>query len=131
MSKWVSVSEACQAFDKSDRTIRRWIEDGKLKSRKSGRSIEVLLEVSDIESANGGQTAAQVEIARLKAAVEGKDEVIIALRSQVEELSSSKERQDTIVLQLTRQLEQSQRLVEYNQAPWWRKWLRKNQTAAK
>ncbi len=121
MSKWVSVSDACQAFDKSDRTVRRWIEDGKLKSRKSGRSVEVLLEVSDIESANGGQTAAQVEIARLKAEVDGKDEVVTALRSQVEELSSSRERQDTIILQLSRQLDQSQRLLEYHAEPWYRR----------
>jgi len=125
MSKWVSVSDACQAFDKSDRTVRRWIEDGKLKSRKSGRSVEVLLEVSDIESANGGQTAAQVEIARLKAEVDGKDEVIAALRSQVEELSSSRERQDTIILQLSRQLDQSQRLLEYHAEPWYRRMFRK------
>ena len=121
MTKWVSVAEACQAFDKSDRTIRRWIDEGKLKSRKAGRNVEVLLEVADIESANGGQTTAEVEIARLKAEVEGKDEVIEALRSQVDELSTSRERQDTLMLQLTRQVEQSQRLLEYKSEPWHRR----------
>jgi excisionase family DNA binding protein len=125
MTKWVLVSEACQAFGKSDRTIRRWIEEGKLKSRKAGRNVEVLLEVADIESAHGGQSTAEVEIARLKAEVDGKDQVIKTLSSQVEELSASRERQDTLMLQLTRQIEQSQRLLEHHQEPFYRRWFRK------
>ena len=42
-----------------------------------------------------------------------------------EELSQSRERSDTIILQLTRQMEQSQRMLEYNQKPWYRRMFRK------
>ena len=42
-----------------------------------------------------------------------------------DEMSGANERHDTIVLQLTRQIEQSQRLLEYNQEPFYRRWFRK------
>ncbi len=40
-------------------------------------------------------------------------------------LEDNRQRQDTIILQLTRQVEQSQRLLEYQQEPWYRRVFRK------
>ena len=61
----------------------------------------------------------------MRGELEQKNQEINNLQKQLAEAS---ERHDTIVLQLTRQLEQSQRLLEYHQAPWWRRWLRKGGT---
>ena len=48
------------------------------------------------------------------------------LREQLQAYEERSQRQDTIILQLTRQLEQSQKLLEYNRAPFWRRWFSKN-----
>jgi len=51
------------------------------------------------------------------------------LQKANEELSETKKRQDTIILQLTRQMENQQRLLEYHQSPFWRRWFRKRNRA--
>jgi hypothetical protein len=52
-----------------------------------------------------------------------KDKQIEGLQTQLQDTS---ERHDTIILQLTRQLEQSQRLLEYHDEPWYRRWFGKS-----
>jgi response regulator RpfG family c-di-GMP phosphodiesterase len=43
-------------------------------------------------------------------------------------IAETNQRHDTVVMQLTRRLQQSQRLLEYHQSPWWRKWFRRRRT---
>jgi hypothetical protein len=68
----------------------------------------------------------QKENERLHQQLQAKDEQIKAMQ---EEVGKSKERSDMIVLQLTRQLEQSQRLLEHHQEPWYRRVFRRNRTS--
>ena len=123
----MTIHEVCQRLGKSESTIRRWIRSGKLTARKvdginqiPDGEVEVLLSaMSDDRSVTEEMT--------------GQEELIAQLRSEVEylrqELKDTKERSDTIILNLTRQLEQSQRLLEYHQAPWWRRWFRRTSKA--
>jgi len=60
------------------------------------------------------------------------DEMVMQFNDRLMELTSksedAKQRSDTIILQLTRQLEQSQRLLEYHQEPWYKRVFRKRKT---
>lgn len=118
--KWRNVSEASDLLGVSKRTIERRIHKGEIESKlENGRRL-VLLPTADRQER---QTDADMSQAAL----------IEQLQSEVEylrqQLSESRERSDTIILQLTRQLEQSQRLLEYHQSPWWRRWFsRKRET---
>ena len=117
VQKWLPVRQACETLGIPRSTLYRHIKEGKIKSRKDENdAILCLIEVPN---------ASQIETAE-------KDELIALLRSEVEYLRQQlqnyemrSERQDTIVLQLTRQLEQSQRLLEFHQEPWYRRWFGK------
>jgi len=119
----MTVQEACQRLGKSESTIRRWIRAGKLKATIVDGAYDipevVVNALSDDKQPVGID---QGIIERLRQENE-------YLKERIRELEGSRERSDTIILQLTRQLEQSQRLLEYHQAPWWRRiFRRKEQT---
>ena len=118
--KWVSLATACQSFDISESTLRRRIEQGKIESKlENGRRL-VLIE-SDGQMTFTAADAALVE--QLQSEVEYIRQDLGRRNEQIAQLEDSRQRQDTIILQLTRQLEQSQRLLEYNREPFWRRWL--------
>jgi len=70
--RWITIVEAVAYFDRSDRTLRRWIKTGQISSKKVGG--RVLVKVYDTESAREsdrpGQaadvSALNAEVARLK-----------------------------------------------------------------
>ena len=121
----MTIHEVCQRLGKSESTIRRWIRDGKLTSTKVNGVNQIP------ESEVDALSSTMSDNRSMTGAVTGQEELITQLRSEVEylrqELKETKERSDTIVLNLTRQLEQSQRLLEHHQEPWYRKWFRKKQ----
>lgn len=115
----MTIQEACQRLGKSESTVRRWIRSGKLKAT----IVEGVYDIPESaihELVNDQAMTSQVE---------GTDQVLIEqLRSENEylrkELSDTKERSDTIILQLTRQIESQQRLLEYHQEPFYKRWFR-------
>lgn len=138
--KWVTLAVGCQVLGISDRTLRRRINDGAIQSKLEGGRRLVRVDIPDSQSVhtsrdvvNGGVVTSiadamlngqlHKENEYLRGQLERKDEQITALQS---ELSESRHRQDTIVLQITRQLEQSQRLLDYHHAPWYRRWFRRS-----
>ena len=126
---WLTITESCDRFGISERTLRRRISEGKVVSKKKGKLRFVLAE----------SLAAVSEMAEVKVRLQGSSylaELVEELKGdkgrlqkQVEglqsELKESSNRHDTIVLQLTRQLDQSQRLLEYHREPFWRKWFKR------
>ena len=94
----MTIAEAAKRLGKSEQSIRRAIKSGKL--------IAVLKQ----------------RIAELEDTLKEKDRAVEEAHKAAAEAS---QRHDMIVMQLTRQLEQSQRLLEYHQASWWRRWFRK------
>jgi len=76
IQRWITITDAMTYFDKSDRTIRRWIKTGQISSKKDkGRVFVMVYDTgsdtdSDTKTKTPGQAAAMtalnVEIARLK-----------------------------------------------------------------
>ena len=101
MTNWMSVSEAAEHLGISERQVRNYIKDGKLKAEKTNGKwcIDGSLEVTE-----GKPTEA-----------DHSDE-IEWLRRQVEELqaelSETRQRSDTIILQLTQQLDKQTLMLE-------------------
>lgn len=120
----MTIQEVCQRLGKSESTIRRWIRDGKLTSTKLDGINQIPEE--EVESLSRSMSNDR----SMTGVVTGQTELVEELRSEVEylrqELKETRERSDTIILNLTRQLEQNQRLLEYHQEPWYRRWFRKS-----
>ena len=149
IQKWVSIIEACHILDISKSTLYRRIQNGEIESKKEGKSTLCLITLQD-ESQNETdetQSGTQIETRQtadylgkeneelrqqteyLKQQAQGKDKQIEDLQQRLEEtnkaLADAGERHDTIVMQLTRQLEQSQRLLEFHQESWYRRWFKR------
>ena len=113
----MTIQMACQRLGKSESTIRRWIQTGKLTATKVNGIWQVEdAAIDDLSNdySSGGQAEARLQS-------ENK-----YLRGRIEELEKARERQDTIMLELTRQLHDQQQLLEYHQEPFWRRWFRRN-----
>jgi len=131
----VTIKEAAERVGKSESALRRAIKAGKLNAELvSGRydiTEESLYAYAEPVERLGAPTRDAEEGERLR--VENKTlrrDLADALKRLDEKdalLEDNRQRQDTIILQLTRQLEQSQRLLEYHQEPWYRRWFRKGQ----
>ncbi len=134
----MTTQEAAHRLDKSAKTVRRWLKSGKLQGVKVDdvwdipeESVDALLSGRTSDRTQGENVrpdvpSEEMDIARLEVANKHLSEQNQYLKQRIEELDSARERADTVMLQLTRQLEQSQRLLEHDQAPWWRRWFRKN-----
>jgi len=122
LGKWISVTEACQALGMSERTARRHIAEGKLKSKLDDNKRRVVwLEENEDQAYNRQMAEAdelRAEVAKLKAEVDGKDELISELKKQLEAMRQA-------LQQAQVNLDHSQQLLAYAQQPWWRKLGRK------
>jgi DNA binding domain, excisionase family len=117
----MTIQDACQRLGKSESTIRRWIAKGKLTATKIEGVWDVPESAVDALSNDKHPVGNDQQVEAVM--VEQLREENRYLKERIEELEGARERTDTIILQLTRQLEQSQRLLEYHQAPWWRRWF--------
>lgn len=142
--EWLTTTEAAESLGISQRHTRELARLGKLKARRDGNKWLIHKSLSQAVSevpmgiqSEAGESLRRLEdqMGYLKDQVEKKDKQIEDLQDRLGEanktLADATERHDTIVMQLTRQLEQSQRLLEYNQAPWWRRWFRRERREEK
>ncbi len=124
--KWVSVKEACHLLDISESTLRRRISQGIIKAEGEGRERRVAIE----PDAEVTATMTPNVLRQLQKENEILREQVEWLKQKMDqrdqETAQASERHDTILLQLTRQLEQSQRLLEYHQDPWYRRLFKRN-----
>ena len=107
------------------------IHEGKLRARREGPIWLVHSSLAVGTTAAEGppwETPGNVRdtVTILKGQLEAKDKQIDGLQRQLEAAAGASERHDTIVLQLSRQLDQSQRFLEYQGSPWYRRWFRKS-----
>jgi len=120
--EWISTKEAGRRLNLSVRQVVDRIHKGRLNAKRDGRKWLVhssLLPPSEAE--RGGLTAAEKH---LSAAVEMLKETLQDQKGQIAEKDKQIERQQIIIMQLSRDVESSQKLLEYHQAPWWRRWFR-------
>ena len=138
---WHTVTQACKVLGISKRTLWRWVGQGRIKSKMEGRRRMVLIAAEHLVSAEDSATSVDDTVtgtvddtprdtATAQAVLIDKlESEVDYLRRQLEETTAryeeGRQRQDTIIMQLTRQLEQSQRLLEYHQDPWYRRWFRR------
>lgn len=117
--KWVTRAVACQVNGISERTLRRWINEGKIQSKREGNRLFVLVDIADTEAVKSGQgadiqadTAIIEQVKRenelLRQQLSEKDKQIGNLQ---EELSKQSQRSDMIAMQITRLLE-SQMMID-------------------
>ncbi len=131
-SKWVSMKQACDILDISISTLRRRIDNGEIESKLEGNRRSILIHHDTSSDTSTKQEATQPDtsfVEQLKYQIESLQKQLDTREGEVvklqEELSQSRERSDTIILQLTRQVEQSQRMLEYHEEPWYRRWFRR------
>jgi predicted site-specific integrase-resolvase len=125
--KWVNRAVACQVKGISERTLRRWINEGKIQSKREGKGLFVLVDIADTEAVNNGQGAdiqadtTLIEQVRrenelLREQLTEKDKQIGKLQEQLsdtqKESGEAKERSDMLLLNSQRQLENTQRMLE-------------------
>ena len=126
----MTIQEACQRLGKSESTIRRWIRQGKLDAIK----IDGLWDIPDAaindylndqSPAGSDQSPVDDDQASDQRLVNRLAEENAYLKDRIAEMEAARERSDMVVLQMTRQVEQSQRLLEHHQEPWYRRVFRK------
>lgn len=125
MKGWITVAEASQRLELSERSVRTWISEGKLKARKHGRKwlifeesmgsyegdIPENKEATEEVSANSEASSAQ-ELSRLRTENEFLRADIEEFKKDKQELQDSRTRQDTIIMQLSRNTESQQLMIE-------------------
>jgi len=138
----MTIAEAAKRLGKSEKTVRRWIEAGKLKASivKGKYEIESLdtldVQMSRTEMSNESNLSNElvIELKAQLAGLRGEKEQWLQERSELQKelaeyrrtLEDASQRHDTIVMQITRQLEMSQRMLAAHQEPWYRRWFRKS-----
>ncbi|MBD3183081.1 helix-turn-helix domain-containing protein [Candidatus Poribacteria bacterium] len=111
MTKWVTVSQASDILGMSERTVRRYISDGKIQSKmQSGRRMV-------------GVDVADDKVAEIVMSENDKDMIISMLRNELdeknkqieklqEEIRVNHERSDAIIMKLADELEAQRKLLE-------------------
>lgn len=127
MSTQVSISDASNILGVSDKTIRRWIESGKLTAEKNnGRWM---VDVDDQDDVQVVYPNIQVELIEtlkgqvedLKSEIEQKNQQIERQGEQIDHMTQLLAVSQRSIVQLT---EQNQLLLEDNRKkPFWRRWF--------
>ncbi len=111
MTKWVTVSEASVMLDMSERSIRRYVSDGKLDSKLEGKRRLIKVEIDDDNSAISGMTMSDKNalIRWLRNELEEKNRQIQRLQ---DEIRQNRERSDAIIMKLTDELKAQRSTLE-------------------
>jgi len=126
--EWIPTKEAAKSLKISVRQVVERINKGRLKAKRDGRKWLVHSSLSPpSEAESSGLTAAEKH---LSAAVEMLKETLQDQKGQIAEKDKQIERQQIIIMQLTKDVESSQKLLEYHQAPWWRRWFKPKKTGS-
>jgi excisionase family DNA binding protein len=127
MSRQITVSEYAKLNNVHERTVYRWIQQGKVKSDKVDGNW--LIELDDdikIDISHDKEMTIvrlQAENSRLKEEVnylrkqlddvkEERERSDIIIQQMQQDAEAAKQRSDTIILQLTRQFEEQTKLLE-------------------
>jgi len=134
----MDIKEASKRLGKSEKTVRRWIEIGKIQGRIVKGKYEIdNLEVLDAQTSKTKMSSMSnelvIELRNQITELRKRDELWARERSELlnelkesrQQIEDARERSDTIIMQLTKQLEQSQRMLGEHQEPWYRKLFKK------
>ena len=143
MEEWVTVAEASQLLEISERQVLNRIYNGKLQAKKDGNKwiihkslsepsepSEEVLEVSRRASRSGDLIDHfKEQIEHLKEQISLKDEQIAEKDKQIERLQSQTDEKDNQMERLHQLLAiektQTQQLLERQLLPFWKRWRQK------
>ena len=116
MTKWVTIQDASVMLGMSERTLRRYVADGKITSKIEDKRRFVdadSINDSHVSGDNDVMTNADRDdiIAWLKNELEEKNKQIQRLQ---DELKQNRERSDAIVIRLAEELEAQRNILEGN-----------------
>jgi excisionase family DNA binding protein len=138
--EWMTTAEAAEQLNVSERYVRNLALKGKLKAKRDGNRWLIHSSLSEpdeepsgipdgIPTEQGGTQAEQPTIEWFQKRIEEQEKQILDLQSELASTRKASEdageRHDMIVMQLTKQLGESQKLLEYHESPWWRRWFGK------
>jgi len=135
----MTLQQVAKHLGKSEHTIRRYVQQGKIEATLIEGKYDITEEalyqyLDDYPDARVGYPNEQLakkekEIEELRSQlIKLQDEMIKLQNEMIEERrreDEARQRSDMIIAHLTRQLEQQNRLLEYHQEPWWRRWFQK------
>ena len=123
---WYTIAEAVGILGVSDRTIRRRIDKGELKTKLEGKVRYIHIDIMsstmpDEMSSRELINQLKSENERLVQQLSEKDRQIEGVQRQLEEtqkdVAEASHRHDTVVMQMTK-------MLEYHQQPFWQRWLK-------
>ena len=120
MEEWVTVKEASQIRNCTERNILKLIAKGELEAKKDGRRWTVLMNTSEPNSEKEPNSAELISL--LKVQLQEKDDQIRKLQQQLEEKDNQMERLHQL---LAMEKTQTQQLLERQLLPFWKRWRRK------
>ena len=123
--QWVTVAFAAETLSKSERTIRRWVADGKIPTDRTTPAILVdiagHMPPADVPKPEGDTTTPDVagEVAALQAEIERLREALETCQAERDRLWQSLDNAQAIALALT----PKQNLLTEGERrrPWWRR----------
>lgn len=124
---WITTKEAAELLNISARHVRELASKGKLKAKRRGKNWLIHSSLSrDIGEAGKSPNGVREEVSA--EAYEKLEQMVTQLQGQVEQKDKQIEQLHIITMQLSRDIESQQKLIEYKQSPWWRRWFGKKQT---
>lgn len=111
MTTWVTVAQACDILGMSERTIRRYVAEGKVEAKLEGNRRLVKVEMDDDSAGIDGMTASDRDalIEWLKNELEERNKQIGRLQ---DEIRRNHERSDIIIMRLADELEAQRSVLE-------------------
>ncbi len=104
MEQWMTISDASRILNVTERTMHRYVSEGKHQSKRENGRRYVLLDVPDELPTDDSKLTVQMQ---------GEIEYLRERLSEAQQtISDMQERSDTIVLQLTKQLENQTLMLE-------------------
>jgi len=122
----MNVHEAAEKLGKGESTIRRWIREGKLEASIKNGTYEIPESaIIDQPSSSHIITDERNQAAIMRSQIESRERENRQLLEQL----SEKDKQISELHQLLLVSEnRNQKMLEYHQTPFWRRWFRKKTT---
>ena len=120
MEEWITVKEASQIRNCTERNILKLIGKGELEAKKDGRRWRVLMDTSEQSREQSPKSTELISV--LTVQLQEKDDQIRKLQQQLEEKDNQMERLHQL---LAMEKTQTQQLLERQLLPFWKRWRRK------
>ncbi len=108
----MTIQEASQSLGVSERTIRRWIKSGRLKARKQGGRVRILLAES-VESSSKPPEKRTTDVRSDVRTDDHLQDIIRIKDEQIEELRKDKQRLEKRVDRLDTRLEEMEKRTNF------------------